>query len=312
MLLVVTARMDAPRGLLIALGVVAGASMPPLSSSMRALWPELAERAGVPITSAFAFESVMVEGFFILGPLVAGSLIALGSPTLAVLVAAGASLGGSVVFATSPTSRAWASEETAARSRLGPLRSTAVLVLLAICLPAGIAFGILSLALPSFAVAAGAPGATGVLWALQAVGSAVGGLWAGARIWRLAAERRYAIFATAFAVGLAPLVLADDLVTLSGLIALSGLALAPVTAVGYELIDRAAPAGTATETFSWIITANVGGAAIGAAIGGRIVQQHGSDWGFVIATAAALIAAVIAWGGQRTLARGAGVVAESG
>jgi MFS family permease len=303
-LLVVLARMDAPRGALVALGVVAGASMPPLSSSMRALWPQLAERAGVPVSSAFAFESVMVEGFFILGPLVAGGLVAVASPTVAVLTAAACSLAGSVVFATSATSRGWAPSVSGSGSRLGPLRSTAVLILLFVSLPAGLAFGILSLALPSFAVDAGAPGATGVLWAVQAIGSAVGGLWAGARVWRLPVERRYAIFATAFAAGLAPLALADNLVTLGALIALSGLALAPVTAVGYELIDRAAPPGTSTETFSWVITANVGGAALGSALGGGIVQNHGADAGFLVAMGAALVAAAIAWAGQRTLARG--------
>lgn len=304
--LVICAENGAPTGALAALGAAAGLSEPPLSGSMRALWPALAERAEVPVTAAFAFESVMVEAFFITGPLVAGAIVALASPAAAVIAAAGCSLAGSLSFAAAGSSRTWTPHREAHRSRLGPLRSPGVLVLLSVGLPAGVAFGILSLALPSFAVGEGAPGAAGVLWALQAIGSAIGGLWVGARAWGAPAERRYAIFATAFAVGLAPLALAGNLVVLGILIAIGGLALAPVTAVGYELIDRAAPPGTSTETFSWIITANVGGSALGSALGGGLVQHHGTDTGFLVAFAAAALAALIAWAGLRILAHGPG------
>ena len=278
---------------------------------MRALWPGLAARAGVPVTSAFAFESVMVEAFFITGPLVAGGSSRSPPRPWRCWRPPGSRSRARSPSPTAAASRGWSPEGNATRSRLGPLRSPAVLVLLAVGLPAGVAFGVLSLALPSFAVAEGSPGAAGVLWALQAIGSAVGGLWVGARIWRAPAERRYALFATAFAVGLAPLALAGrprrarrpdrDRRPRPG----------PRHRGGVRAHRPRGAARHGTETFAWIITANVGGAALGAALGGGIVQDHGADAGFVVAALAAALAAAIAWAGLRVLARPSAAVPVS-
>ena len=57
--------------------------------------------------SAFALDAVLLEACFILGPLITGALVAIGSPAAAVLANAAFSTIGTLVFAASRASRAW-------------------------------------------------------------------------------------------------------------------------------------------------------------------------------------------------------------
>jgi hypothetical protein len=291
--LVAATQGGAPTGVLCALAAVTGALIPSVSASMRALWPSLVAASEVPLPTAFAFESVMVEAFFILGPLVAGAIVALASPAAAVAVAGGLALAGTLAFATSPESRAWQAESTEHHSWAGALRAPGIRALALATLPFGAAFGALSVALPAFTVHEGSPGAVGLLWAAQAVGSAAGGLWYGSRTWSAPLPRRYALLYAAFALGLAPLVAAGSLPVLLVLIAVGGVALAPVTAAGFELTDGLALTGTHTEAFTWVVTANVAGSAAGAAVAGAVVQGSGSGRGFVLAFALAATGALL-------------------
>src|SRR4051794_7941018 len=289
--LVAATQGGAPPGVLCALAALTGALIPSVSASMRALWPSLVAATEVSVATAFAFESVMVEAFFILGPLVAGAIVALASPAAAVAVAGGLALAGTLAFATSPESRGWRGESAEHHSWAGALRAPGIRALALSTLPFGAAFGALSVALPAFTVHEGPPGAVGLLWAAQAVGSAAGGLWYGSRAWQTRLPRRYAALYAAFALGLAPLVAAGSLPLLLVLIAVGGVALAPVTAAGFELTDRLALAGTRTEAFTWVVTANVAGSAAGAGVAGALVQGSGSGRGFVLAFALAALGA---------------------
>ncbi len=85
------------------------------------------------------------------------------------------------------------------------------------------------------------------------------------------------------------------------LMALSGFAFAPAGAVLYILIDDLAPAGGATETSTWLITAVVTGVAAGTAIGGAAVSGGHASRGFAAAAVAAALSWLVAFGGRRAL-----------
>ena len=57
--------------------------------------------------------------------------------------------------------------------------------------------------------------------------------------------------------------------------------LVPGAAIGalfttlYLLVDRLAPAGSGTQTFAWLVTANNGGLAVGAAVAGALTERQG-------------------------------------
>ena len=60
---------------------------------------------------------------------------------------------------------------------------------------------------------------------------------------------------------------------------LPGAALGALFATLYLLVDRLAPAGSGTRTFAWLVTANNGGIALGAAVGGALAKRPGAAAG---------------------------------
>ncbi|MET0510144.1 MAG: MFS transporter [Thermoleophilaceae bacterium] len=79
--LVVAAVSGAGVAVLTGLAVVGGASTPPVSPAMRTLWPGLVGRER--LDTAFAFDALQLEVFFITGPLLAAGIAAWISPAAA-------------------------------------------------------------------------------------------------------------------------------------------------------------------------------------------------------------------------------------
>src|SRR5215208_5099348 len=103
--LVATTLAGAPLVVPIACAVIAGSLHAPMLSSTRPLWADLVDHPG-QMSTAYALQAVILEVFFISGPLVAAALIALGSPAAAVVAIAAAELIGVLALAATPASRA--------------------------------------------------------------------------------------------------------------------------------------------------------------------------------------------------------------
>jgi MFS family permease len=297
--LVAAATGSAPIGVVYALGALVGASIPPLSACMRALWATLLAD-GQRLESAYALEAVSTEAFFVLGPLLTAALVALASPAAALLTAGGLALIGSLGFAGSAISRGWRSAERDG-SRMGALGSPGMRTLVAAVLPSAIAFGTLEIALPAFADEHGSAATGGVLLSALAIGSMAGGLWYGTRRWKAPLERRYLQLSAVFAAGLVLPPLAHSLPVIAILMVIAGLALAPIVTLCYSLIDRLAPAGTSTEAYMWVITANVAGTAVGTAVAGAVAQAHDANTALFLAGAGAALGFLVALARRRTL-----------
>jgi MFS family permease len=162
-------------------------------------------------------------------------------------------------------------------------------------IPTGTSFGVLEVAMPAFAVNEGEKAAlAGLLLAGMAIGSVAGGLWYGARSWSGPVVARYLWLHVAFTLLLLPLLLAGSMVQMGVAMALGGLFLAPTAAAGYLMIDRLTPPGTMTEATTWAMTANVAGAAIGAGLGGLVIQHADVAWALALACAGPALGTVIA------------------
>ena len=69
-----------------------------------------------------------------------------------------------------------------------------------------------------------------------------------------------------------------------------GLAVAPYFACNSVLLGAAAPAGTATEAFAWNSSMIFGGAALGTAAAGVLVEQYGVGAALAVTAASGLMA----------------------
>ena len=262
--IVLGARAGAPTWVLAALAWLGGAALPPLGACMRSIWAAtFADDAGARNT-AYTFESMLAELFYIVGPAITTLLIAISSPSAAMLVAIGLSVAGTLGFATARLARGWRSEHDE-RPRAGALAAPGMRTLMLAIVPTGISFGALEVAMPAFAVAHGhraalAGSSCSPRWRPAACSAASGTADATGAARPCA---RFIVLQAIFAVGLLPLVLADSLPLMALLMVVAGLALAPVAAAGYLVVDRIAPRGTVTEATTWVMTANVAGGGAG-------------------------------------------------
>jgi hypothetical protein len=298
-LLVVAAAGDAPVATLGLLGALGGVSFPSLSACMRSLWGTLVDDQHM-LQSAYAFDAVVLEVAFIVGPLLAAGVAATVSPSAAVLVGAVLTSMGTCIFAASPAARAWRPLE-GQRHWAGPLRAPGIWVLAAASVGFGFANGALVLALTAFGEEHGTTEIVGLFIAIQALASMIGGIWYGTRRWDSPPWERYSRLILLLALGFAPLALVSSVQLMGLLMVFAGFAIAPATAVEYLLIDDVAPRGTSTEALGWVITATVLGSGVGSVVGGAIVNGGHISLGFVAAFGGIVVAWLCATVGRSAL-----------
>ncbi len=280
-----------------------GAALPPLGACMRSIWADTFADDASSRNTAYTFESMIAELFYIVGPAITTVLIAVSSPSAALLVAIGLSAAGTIGFATAALAREWRSEHIA-RPRAGALAAPGMRTLMFAIVPTGVAFGVLEVAMPAFAVEQGhSAGLAGIFLSAMAVGSLIGGLWYGARHWSGPIVARFIGLEILFTLALLPLLLANSIGTMVVLMTIAGLALAPTAAAGYLIVDHIAPPGTVTEATTWVMTANVAGGALGAAVGGIVVQEMSVRTALIVACAGPAIGTVIAVSRRGSLAK---------
>jgi hypothetical protein len=170
-------------------------------------------------------------------------------------------------------------------------------------LPVGFALGSLEVALPAFAEAEGSAALAGVLLAVWSIGSGIAGLTWGVNAGRFSLLDAHVRFAWLLPVAIAPLALASSPLAMAVLALLAGLPIAPLIASRNQLVDRVAPAGTATEAFTWPLTALVGGVSLGAAAAGAVVEASSWTTAVLVAIAVATVGALVVGTRRGTLAQ---------
>jgi hypothetical protein len=284
---------------LVAAGTVAGLGTLPTGATMRTLWSKLVPDPDLR-QAAFALDAVALDIAWVFGPLIAAAVIAVASPTAALGVCIAMTLLGSAVFATSRASRQWRGDGGEHR-RIGPLRAPSMWVLMGGAFGVGLAVGAGELSITAFTTEHGAPELAGTLIAVQAIASIVGGLWYGARNWRSSPGERLPMVGLVFALSWAPLVAVPSIGAAFPLMALTGIALAPTISIIYLLLDSLAPPGTAAEATGWILTAIVGGAALGNATAGAAVTEVSPHAGLAIALLGGIVTFAATWVGKARL-----------
>jgi MFS family permease len=287
---------------LVAIGVVAGATLPPTSSVQRALWPQLLGDRDDLRQAAFALDSVGIELLFIAGPLVTGLIAAVASPEAALGVSAAAVLCGTLAFVAQPIVRhGVAGRRGGPRPLGGALRSPGVLTLVLTSVPPGIGLGMCEVAIPGFAYEHGAAQRAGLVLAVWSTGSALGGVIYGV-MRRPPLQRVHIAVSVLLPLSLIPPALAPSLVVMALLVIPAGMFIAPLLATRNELIGWVAPPDARTEAYTWPQTAFVGGLAIGSALAGGVVERAGPAPAFLAAAGIAALGAVIAVARRDTVA----------
>jgi len=248
--------------------VVAGAAAPPLEPCLRALWPELVAEGQVQ--SAYAVDAGAQEVVFIAGPLAVAGVAALGPAPLALWLAGGLGLLGSLVMATARPSRDWRTR-TRDVHWLGPLRSPGLLLLLGALFGAGWALGGFNVFSVAYAEQHSVPGGAGLLMALSAFGALLGAVAYGTLRWTADAPLKAVALCAGMAVAYWLVALVPGPAGVCLVAAGTGVFFAPLLTVSFGLVGELAPDGTVTEAFAWLVTLIGAGIAAGSAVSGLLL-----------------------------------------
>jgi hypothetical protein len=269
--------------------VACGLSMPPLSATVRIVWPRFAPSE--LRSTAYALEAALQEIFFLGGPLLAAGLAVL-DPVAGVAGAGVACFAGTLATARLPPVRETPASRHEGAGLLGALGSPGIRTIVLYAAAMGAGFGAVELAMPAFAEAHGSRELGGLALACFSAGSLAGGLLAGTRPQRNDI-RRFALGSLGISLGMLGFQLAFSIPSLCVLAFVAGLPIAPTVAVVYTLIDRTARTGTAAEAFAWFGTAISVGIAAGTAGGGALVDERGVRWAFGVGGAITLVGALL-------------------
>ena len=291
--------------LLAAVSLATGATLPPVSSVLRSRWPYLLPDRPELLAGAFALDSVMIEVVFVTGPLLTTLVVATVGPQYALIVSAACVLLGTAWMLAGLSGRPGPERTEAGQTAfgLGALASPGLRTLVLASLPVGFTFGTLEVVLPAFSEAEGSKELAGVLLAAWSAASGVGGLVWGARGGDVPLLRAHLVFAWMLPICVAPLLLAGSPLSMALLGILAGLPIAPLIASRNQLVERVVLPGTATEAFTWPLTALVAGVSLGAAAGGAVVEASSWSAGVVLAMGVAFVGAAVVLGRRRTLTR---------
>jgi predicted MFS family arabinose efflux permease len=285
--LVPVVRSGLPGVAVVAVAVIAGLGLPPVSQTQRIVWAELADEDR---TTVFSVVTMIQEVSILIGPLLVGVLAGAASPSaalIAVAVCSGLGLAwlGVLVPATP--------RDSAEERRGGPLLERGVRIVLAMELLFAVALGGLEIGAPALASSEGHPSAAGFLLALASAGGIAGALVYGGRRWHAAPRSRLILLLALSGIGFGLLVPSEGLVLAGALLLAVGTVINPTLTTLIVLLDLASPR-FAAEAFGWLSTSTAIGTGAGAALSGGLAQHHGAGPAFAVAAGGCALAMLIA------------------
>jgi predicted MFS family arabinose efflux permease len=133
--------------------------------------------------------------------------------------------------------------------------------------------------------------------------SGASGLVYGARVRQASLDSVHLRFACLLPLGIAALLGASSPLTMALLVIFAGIPIAPLIASRNQLVGRVSLPGTATEAFTWPLTALVAGVSLGAAAAGALVEASSWTAGVLMAAAVAAAGAAVLFARRETIAR---------
>jgi predicted MFS family arabinose efflux permease len=294
--------LGAPQWTWFVLSGLTGACGPNIGSIVRARWADALDSDARQ--TAFAFESVVDEVVFVVGPPLVTFLATLINPPVGFLTGVVIGFVGAMLLsglrATEPPVQP---RDTGNPRRQWVLLHPTVLLVAIVYLAVGAVFGAMDVVVVAYAEAEVAPALAGVALAVYAGGSLVAGLVYGVVKLPGSLAARYLGCAVFFAVAAQLLFAVDSLVSLVAVGFIAGLAIAPVLVSGMSLVESRVPRAALTEALTWVVTGLTLGVTAGSALAGAAVDAWGAETAFAVPALSAALAGVLALAGAPLLRR---------
>jgi len=276
---------------LMAIGLVAGLSTPPIQPAVRTIYPKIVNSR--QLTPLFSLDASAQEIIWVLGPVIATFVAIQVSSVAGILLAAAFLIGGGIWFVALP-------EVGRVRIPRSRRKIGAVLKRPPVMLSTIVGFMLVAAcaAVEAGVVAAFGHGSADSGWVLGifAAGSLVGGLALGhAPIGPWALSGRMLIVT----VGLGLARLGINFWWLAGTLLLAGVGIAPAFAVLFGIVSASVKFSDTAEAYGWVGTGQLMGAAMGSAIAGFMIDQSGAGAAILVAAGFAALGTLIPALGRR-------------
>ncbi|WP_431041772.1 MFS transporter [Streptomyces sp. P1-3] len=274
--------------------------VPSVGSMVRARWAAIYQDSPRELHTAYAFESVVDEACFIVGPILSIGLSTAWFPEAGPLLAA-CFLTAGVFLLTAQRATEPVPHPREQHAGGSALRSPGLQVLVATFVATGAIFGAVDVVTVAFAEEEGHKAAASLVLAVYALGSCLAGVVFGLLDLKGSAARRWLLGVCAMAVSMIPLQLVGSLPFLAVALFVAGLSIAPTMVTTMALVERHVPRAKLTEGMTWTSTGLAVGAALGSSAAGAVVDAAGAGAGYVVSTASGALAAAVGFLGYRRL-----------
>lgn len=293
----------APSVFLYVAAALTGATIGSFGALVRARWSRLLDDSR-QLHTAYSLESALDELVFIVGPVLATYLATGVRPVAGLVVPVFAMIGGGYWFlaqrGTQPLTRARHHGER----RGSVLRSPGMIVISLVFIGMGCIFGATDVSTVAFAEEHGSKGSAGTILAVFALGSMLSGLGYGLRHWLSPVWKRFAVGVCALAVGVSLFFLVDSLPALAAVMFVTGFSIAPTIINGNGLVQHFVAEDRLTEGLTWVGTALGLGVSVGSSVAGNLIDDRGSQGGFLVVAGSAALAVVATLVSLRSLKAG--------
>jgi MFS family permease len=252
----------------------AGASFPPVSMTVRAMW----RKSNLPDNTkqlGFALEGVIMETVFVCGPLIVSAFLLVKSPQSALLFSAALMLVGVILFSRSGAMERWGRVELGERHWLGPLKTVGVRRALMISISIGATFGFQEIGMMATTKAANNEAAVGWLFAAFSIPSGIAGLLYGTRQFAWPLNRQMSIALVWIAIFSFALTYVQSLWLFALGCFFCGAAVGPALTASQMQLGKLTPPEYSTEAFTWSMTLFMIALGASFSIGGWIIDQFG-------------------------------------
>jgi len=273
---------------------VAGAAMPQVGSCVRARWSQLV-RDKRDLQTAFAFEAVVDETVFMLGPMLVTLLATIVHPLAGLATALVAGLSGTLVLVGLRGTEPPANGANGSHSTTTPMGWSVLGPLVVASFGMGALFGGVEVSTVAFSDELGAKVAAGPLLGVFALGSLLSGVIAGAVSWKSINATRFRWGMLALALSMTPLPFVHNVALMAVVLFVAGFAISPTLIAGVAWVEETVPSNRLTEGISILTTGLGAGVAPGAAMAGIVIDRSGASTSYWVAAVAGLLGALAAF-----------------
>ncbi|MBA3528633.1 MAG: MFS transporter [Propionibacteriaceae bacterium] len=277
--LVVAVLLELPLLVILAAAVGAGLGFSSAGSCVRARWSQRLSHDPL-LNTAYAWEAVLDEVVFIVGPVLATFLATRIHPALGLISCVVLGLVGAFALAGMRDSQPPLRPAGPLERARTPLSAWVLAPIVIASASLGALFGGMEVVVVAFAKEAGVLSSAGFIVMAWATGSLIAGILTGTLQWKVSPARRFRVGAVLLACSVLPLPFAGSPLLVTGLLLLSGLAIAPTLIASVAVTQAAVSQHRLTEALSWTSMGLAAGVAAGAAGLGYVIDLSGARAGF--------------------------------